>query len=112
MYVQWVKVSYQRRYEVYAGHVVDVVNLNVASNTFVPAAFDRTLEYVSVVKVLHRLGAQIYTEMLQLAGLWILETKHVEDPDETVCRVSDRVVQGCHTPRACTTCTMSIGLEA
>lgn len=85
-------LSYQRGYEIDAGHVVHVVDLDVAPDTLVSTALDRALEYVGVVEVLHRLGAQVYAQVLQLTRLGILETEHVQDTDETVGGVSHRVI--------------------
>lgn len=84
--------THQRRYEVDAGHVVDVIDLDVASYALVPAALDRALEYVGVVEVLHRLGAEIDAEVLELAGFRVLEAEHVQDADEAVGRVPHCVV--------------------
>lgn len=85
-------------------HVIDVVDLHVASYTLVATALDRALEYMRVVKVLHRLCAQIDAQVLQLARLWILESEHVQDPDETVGCVSHRVVQRGHASGTGATC--------
>ena len=49
--------AHQRRDQIDAWHVIDVVDLHVASYTLVAAALDRALEYMRVVKVLHRLCA-------------------------------------------------------
>ena len=53
-----------------------------------------------VVKVLHRLGAEVDAEVLQLTGLWVLEAEHVQDTDEAVRGVAHRVVQRRHAARA------------
>lgn len=92
---------YQRRNEINAWHVVDIVDFNVASDAFVAATLDGAFEYVSVVEVLHRLGAEIDAEVLQLAGLRVLETEHVQDTDETVRGMPHGIIQGSHAPGSC-----------
>jgi hypothetical protein len=94
------KWSHQRGDEVDAGHIIDVIDLDVAPDALVPAALDRAFEYVGVVKVLHRLGAEIDAEVLELTGLRILEAEHVEDADEAVGRMPHCVVQGSHAARS------------
>lgn len=96
--------AYQGWDEIDTGHVVDVVDLHVAPDALVPATLDRTLEYVRVVEVLHRLRAKVDAQMLQLARLRILETEHVQDPDEPIRRVPYRVVQRGHASGTGTTC--------
>lgn len=97
-------IAYQGWDEIDTGHVVDVVDLHVAPDALVPATLDRTLEYMRVVEVLHRLRAKVDAQMLQLARLRILETEHVQDPDEPIRRVSYRVVQRSHASGTGTTC--------
>lgn len=51
--------KYQRRDEVNAGHVIDVVGFQFALNTFFSTRLDTRLEDVRVEEMLHRLGAQV-----------------------------------------------------
>lgn len=62
-------LSYQRRDEINARNVIDVIDFHVAVYSFVAARLDAGFEYVRVVKMLHRLGAQINAQVFQLAGL-------------------------------------------
>lgn len=93
--------TYQRGNEINTWHIVNVVNFDVTSDTFVATALDGAFKYVSVVEVLHRLRAEIDAEMLQLARLRILEPEHVQDTDETVRGMSHGVIQGGHASRSC-----------
>ena len=86
-------MPHQGGYEVDAVGVVRVVDLDSADDLFVAASLDRGLECVRVVEVLHRLGAKVDAQLLQLARLRVLESKHVEDPDEPVGGVPDGVRQ-------------------
>lgn len=45
--------AHQRRDEIDTWHVIDVVDLHVASNAFIAAALDRALKYMRVVEMLH-----------------------------------------------------------
>ena len=60
---------------------------------------------MGVVEVLHRLGAEVDAKLLQATRFAVLEAEHVEDPDEAVGGVTDRVVQDGHRlarlPRPC-----------
>ena len=49
--------------------VLVVVDVDVALDTFFDASFFRRFEDVSVVKVLHRFGSQVNTELLQFIHL-------------------------------------------
>lgn len=51
---------------------------------------------MSVVEVLHRLRAQVNAQLLQLAGFAVLESEHVQNPDESVRGMTDCVVQDSH----------------
>ena len=78
---------YQRGDEINAGHVVDVLDLEgvvLGGDSLLPARLDAGLEDVGVVKVLHGLRAEVDAEVLQLGRLGVLESEHVEDPDEAV----------------------------
>lgn len=97
-------VTHQGRDEVDAGHVVYVVDFHVAPNTLVATALDGTFKYVRIIKMLHRLRAQVDAQVFQLARFRILESEHVQDPDEPVRRVSHRVVQRGHASGPGTTC--------
>ena len=79
--------------QVDAVRVVRVVHLDAAHDLLVATSLDRGLERVSVVEVLHCLRAEVDAQLLQLAGLRVLEPEHVEDPDEAVRGVPDRVGQ-------------------
>lgn len=96
--------THQRRNEINAWHVVDVVNFDVARDTFVTATLDGAFEYVGIIEVLHRLRAEIDAEVLQLARFRILKSKHVQDADETVRGMSHGVIQCGHTPGSRSSC--------
>lgn len=55
------EVHYQRRDQIDARHIVNIIDLNVGSDSLVSARLDARFENVSVVEVLHRLRAQIHT---------------------------------------------------
>ena len=89
----FIRSSYQGGDQVDAVRVVRVVHLDAAHDLLVATSLDRCLERVRVVEVLHRLRAEVDAQLLQLAGLRVLEPEHVEDPDEAVRGVPDRVGQ-------------------
>ena len=88
--------THQRRDEINAGHVVDVVDDDVRTDSLLATGLDAGLEDVGVVKVLHRFRAQVDAELLQLARFAVLEAEHVEDADEAVGGVSHGVVEDGH----------------
>jgi len=90
------RFSYQRRDEINARHVVDVIDGDVGAYALLAAGLDAGLEDVGVVEVLHRLRAQVDAELLQPARLAVLEAEHVEDADEAVGGVADGVVEDGH----------------
>lgn len=63
------RVAYQRRNEVDAGHVVDVIDLHLARYAFLSTRLDRRLEDVRVVEMLHRLCAQVDAQVLEVGRL-------------------------------------------
>ena len=89
-------ITHQRRDEINAGHVVDVVDDDVRTDSLLATGLDAGLEDVGVVKVLHRFRAQVDAELLQLARFAVLEAEHVEDADEAVSGVSHGVVEDGH----------------
>lgn len=61
--------AHQRRDEVNAGYVINVVWFEFTLDTFLAARFDTRLEDVRVEKMLHGLGAQVDTQVFQLTRL-------------------------------------------
>jgi len=59
------------------------------SNPFLPAGLDGGLEDVRVVKVLHGLGREIDAQLLESTLPQFLESKHVQDPNESVSGMPD-----------------------
>lgn len=59
----------QRGYQVDAGHIVDVVHFDDGRDALLSTRLDAALENVRVVEVLHRLGAQVYAQVLQVGSL-------------------------------------------
>jgi hypothetical protein len=67
--IKWKYVKYQRRDEVDAGHVVNVVGLQFTLDAFLPTGFDARLEDVRVEEMLHRFRTQVDAQVFQLTRL-------------------------------------------
>lgn len=46
--------------------------------------------------MLHGFGTQVNAQLLQLTGFAVLESKHVQDTNESICCMAYRVVEHCH----------------
>lgn len=71
----------------------------VAYDALFATTVNGSLENVSIVEVLHRLRAQVDAQMLELCALThlgLFKAEHVEDANETVGRVTHRIVERHH----------------
>jgi len=73
--VQKTLFTHQRRYEIDAGDVVDVIDFHIAVYPLVATGFNAGFEYVSIVEMLHRLGAKVDTQVFELTRLY--NSRHV-----------------------------------
>ena len=62
-------MTYQRWYEINTRNIIHVIDFDVRPDPFFATRFNARLEYVSVVEVLHRFGAQIDAQLFQLTRL-------------------------------------------